>query len=287
VKLSTVRLNAKNGETFTLYPIGDVHLGSANCDKHLFWDTIDEVRTNPNARWIGMGDYAEWIGPRDKRWEAGGVDEMIINLACLDRIGDVYVEKIADMLRPIMDKCWGMGDGNHEQRFNEQGTNLTARIIQAAGGPGSLYLGWESIIRVVFSVGSGKEEHASHIPVRISCAHGWQAGRMDGGKVNQMEKLLAWIDADIYLRGHSHSKFVVPVTRLRTNQQFTKMIAHTCYVAMTGSFLRTYQQDAIGYGERAEYPPTTMGTPRFTLTPHRTDPGAGKKVFEVAIGAIQ
>ena len=280
LKLNTIQLKTKSGQTFTLYPLGDIHLGSANCDKHLFWDTLAEIRANPDARWIGMGDYCEWITPKDKRWEAGGIDEMIVNLASLDRIGDVYVEKIADMLKPIMDKCWGMGDGNHEQRFNEQGTNLTTRIIQAAGGAGSLYLGWESLTRVVFKL------NGANLPIRISCAHGWQGGRMDGAKVDAMEKLLAWIDADIYLRGHSHSKFVVPVTRLRTNQSFTKMVADRCYVAHTGSFLRTYQQDAIGYGERAEYPPTTLGVPRFLITPWRKHE-TNRHVSGIDIEAVQ
>jgi hypothetical protein len=265
VKLNNVRLKAKSSQTFTLYPLGDVHLGSANCDKQLFWDTIAEIRKNPDARWLGMGDMCEWITPKDKRWDAGGIDEMIVNLASIDRIGDVYVEKIADMLKPIMDKCWGMGDGNHEKKFAaEHGTNLTQRILQQSGAPGALYLGWEALTRVAIAVGN------CHTSVRIMTAHGWQGGRMDGAKVNQMEKLLGWIDADIYLHGHSHSKFIVPVARLRVNNSCTKIIDDNAFVAHTGSFLRTYQQNATGYGEQAGYPPTSLGVPRFLLTPRIT-----------------
>ena len=277
MRLNTVRLKVKSGQTITLYPLGDVHLGSANCDKQLFWHTVDEIRANPDARWLGMGDYCEWITPKDKRWQAGGIDEMIVNLASLDRIGDVYVEKMGSMLRPIIEKCWGMGDGNHEQHFaDEHHTNLTQRIIQEAGGPGALYLGWEALTRVAITVGN------QHTALRILTAHGWQGGRMDGAKVNQMEKLLAWVDADIYLHGHSHSKFVVPVARLRTNPTFTKVAADECFVAHTGSFLRTYQQDAVGYGEKAGYPPTSLGVPYFLIAVKQ-----GHKQIELDIRAVQ
>lgn len=36
MRLNTVRLTYQTGETWTLYPLGDVHFGSANCDKDLF-----------------------------------------------------------------------------------------------------------------------------------------------------------------------------------------------------------------------------------------------------------
>lgn len=263
MKLNTVRQAAKHGQTFTLYPLGDVHLGSANCDVDLFTRTVNAIRQDPAARWIGLGDYCEWITIRDPRWHAGGIDEKIINLANLDRIGDRYVEVMSDLLHPIMDKCWAFGDGNHEQKFAEfHQTNLSMRILERAGAPGDLYSGWAGMTRVVF-----EDDNQHRAATHIYHSHGWQGGRMSGAKVNQMEKLLAWIDADIYLHGHSHSRFIVPVDRLRTNHAFTKVKADKTYVAHTGSFLKTYQQDTVSYSERAGYPPTSLGTVRFHLTP--------------------
>jgi predicted phosphodiesterase len=263
MQLRTVREYTDNGTQYTFYPLGDIHLGSANCDVGHFLRTIDTIRENPNARWVGMGDYVEWITPKDKRWQAGGIDERIVNMANLDRIGDVYVEKISTLLRPIIDKCWAFGAGNHEKRFEaEHHTNLCRRILQECDASDELYTGWGAITRVVFHT-ARTEQH----PLRIFHSHGWQGGRMDGAKVNAAQRLMAYIDADIYLQGHSHSRFVVPASRLSVNQSWTRVTAQDVYVAHTGSFMRTYADNTDGYGEQAGYPPTSLGMVRFMITP--------------------
>ena len=264
MRLHTVRETCTLGDTYTLWPIGDIHLGSANCDKTALFKVVDTIRQDPNARWIGMGDYVEWITPKDKRWHAGGVDEAIVNMANLDRIGDVYVEKAATILRPIMDKCWGMGKGNHEGTFErEHHTNLTQRILQECGASGDLYTGWAAITQVCFEDGS---HHRSSI--RVFHSHGWQAGRLSGAKVNQLDHLMGWIDGcRVYLQGHSHDCVVKKKTKLDTNPSFSKLTAYDSYGAHTGSYLRTYQQGATAYGEEHGYPPVPIGPPTFLLTP--------------------
>jgi predicted phosphodiesterase len=262
VRVRTVRLGFDSGTTYTLWPLGDVHYGSANCDTALFDETIRAIKNDPQALWVGMGDMVECIAPNDKRWNAGGVDEKVVNLASQDRIGDVYVEKLAEKLKPIADKCIGYGDGNHEAAFDSHYyTNLSVRVLERIGQPDA-YNGWACLTRLAFQDGSNHRT-----ALRIFTQHGWQGGRMDGAKVNESRRLMAYIDADIYLTGHSHSKFIVPNTRLTVNPSWTREVAQTVYVAHTGSFLRTLQQDRVGYAERAGYPPTTLGTVRFTITP--------------------
>ncbi|MFA5387847.1 MAG: hypothetical protein WC322_05715 [Candidatus Paceibacterota bacterium] len=275
MRLHTVSESCKLGQTFTLWPISDIHLGSANCDKGAFFKTVDTIRQDPNARWIGVGDYVEWITPKDKRWHAGGIDKQIINMANLDRIGDAYVDAISTILRPIMDKCWGMGKGNHEGSFErEHHTNLTQRILQACNMPGDLYTGWAAITRVRF------EDHNSHrSSIRIFHSHGWQAGRLSGAKINQLDHLMGWIEGcRIYLQGHSHDRVVKTKTMLSTNSSFTKLVAEDSFGAHCGSYLRTYQQNATGYGEEKGYPPVPIGPPTFELTP--TDTGVMVKSIQ-------
>ena len=264
MRLHTVRESCTLGQRFTLIPLGDIHLGSDNCDKRAMVRVVDEIRRNPDARWIGIGDYVEWITPKDKRWHAGGIDEQIINLANLDRIGDAYVDAVSTILHPIMDKCWGMGKGNHEGTFErEHHTNLTQRILQQAGASGDLYTGWACITRVCF-----EDDNAHRSSVRVFHSHGWQAGRMAGAKVNQLDHLMGWIDGcRIYLQGHSHDRVVKTKTMLSTNPSFTKLTATDCYGAHCGSYLRTYQQNATGYGEEKGYPPVPIGPVRFYITP--------------------
>ena len=114
MRLRTVREEHESRDLLTFYPLGDIHLGSSNCDKKLLKETIAEIKANPKARWGGMGDYCEWITKDDPRFASGGIDEEIVRIGNLDRIGDVYVEALAEMLKPIADKCWFFGRGNHE-----------------------------------------------------------------------------------------------------------------------------------------------------------------------------
>ena len=262
MRIRTVRITYEPGTVYTLWPLGDVHYGSANCDTKLFDETIRAIREDEHALWLGMGDMVEAIAPNDKRWNAGGVDERVVNLASQDRIGDVYVEKLAAKLGRIAEKCIGYGDGNHEVVFgNHYYTNISVRVLEHLGIP-DMYNGWACLTRLAF-----EDANNHRTAVKVFSHHGWQGGRQDGAKVNESRRLMAYIDADLYLTGHSHSKFIVPNTRLDVNPSWTREVARTVYVAHTGSFLRTLNQDTVGYAERAGFPPTTLGPVRFTLTP--------------------
>ena len=275
MRLLTARERYKSGQTFRLIPLGDVHLGNANCDTKALWKTVLDIKQDKQARWIGMGDMVESIAPNDKRWSAGGIDVKIVNLASQDRIGDVYVEKVADILNHIADKCWAYGDGNHEDKFNAAYyTNLGVRILDQIGRP-ECYVGWSGITRVVFEHASGTMRTALY----VYHSHGYQAGRKDGAKVNGLDDLMGYIDGcHIYLQGHSHSRLVKTKTKLGWNPSFTRERAQTCFGAHTGSFLRTYQEGHSAYGERAGYPPVPIGPLEFLITPGRDG---------VAIKAIQ
>lgn len=262
MKIRTIRLRSGGGIVYTLWPLGDVHYGNASCDTKLFDETIRAIKEDEHALWLGMGDMVEAIAPNDPRWNAGGVDERVVNLASQDRIGDVYVDKMATKLRPIAEKCIGYGDGNHEVTFNRHYyTNISVRVLEAIGRP-DMYNGWACLTRLAFEHTGG-----ARTAVKVFSHHGWQSGRTDGAKVNESRRLMAYVDADIYLTGHSHSKFIVPNTRLDVNPSWTREVARTVYVAHTGSFLRTLEQNQVSYAERAGYPPTTLGPVRFTLRP--------------------
>jgi hypothetical protein len=270
----------KYGQTITLYPIGDIHLGSANCDRDLLFDTVSEIAANPDARWIGLGDYCEFISSRDRRFQAGGIDRKIIDIGAIDRICDVLVDKTADILRPIAGQCWGLGLGNHEASADAAyATALVPRILDKMGRP-DLYLGWAAITRVVMSV------HEARIPFRIFSAHGYQAGRKDGAKVNGLDDLMGYIDGcRIYLVGHSHSKLIKTKVKLSANQNFTALRSETVYGAHCGSFLRTYELGQSSYSERAGYPPTATGTVKFLLTPwKKSERIDGERVTNSGIG---
>jgi predicted phosphodiesterase len=266
VRLITRVVKSDLGEVWNLWPLGDFHLGSANCDTDLLDEAIRNVREDDHALWVGMGDMIEAIAPNDKRWDAGGIDEKIVNLASQDRIGDVFVEKLASRLAPIADKLVSYLDGNHERTFAKHYyTNLSERVLAAIGRT-ETYAATGAYVRIVF------EDRNNHrCPVRLFQAHGYQAGRKDGAAINGLDDLMAvHRDCDIVLVGHSHKRLINTRTWLGTNPSFTKLKAGRCFGAHTSSFLRTYEIDQSSYAEVKLYPPTSLGPIRFSIE-HRMD----------------
>jgi len=102
MKFHYERLDMKD---FTLYPIGDWHLGSAQCNEAFIKQTIDEIKDNPQARWVGMGDMMEnaLIGSRS--------DVYTQTIPPKDQM-----DHIVELLTPIKEKGLFLIAGNHEQR---------------------------------------------------------------------------------------------------------------------------------------------------------------------------
>ena len=96
-----------------IYPLGDVHLGSKECDLNLLQDWIETVKNDPNGYVVLIGD--------------------IMNMGLRNSKSNVYEETLSPMeqkelcfklLNPISDKIIGGCSGNHEYRsVKEVGTN--------------------------------------------------------------------------------------------------------------------------------------------------------------------
>ena len=61
MEFRTVRENYQPGQVFSLYPMGDMHVGTKAVSKKRLFALRNQILNDPDARWIGMGDYMEWI----------------------------------------------------------------------------------------------------------------------------------------------------------------------------------------------------------------------------------
>lgn len=96
-----------------LYPLGDVHIGSRECNLNLLKQWIDKVEQDPNGRVVLIGD--------------------IMNMGLRNSRSNVYEEALSpfeqkeltyELLSPIADKILAGCSGNHEYRnVKEVGTN--------------------------------------------------------------------------------------------------------------------------------------------------------------------
>lgn len=246
-------------ESVTLYPLGDIHLGAAACDLDSLRATIAEVRDDPEALWLGMGDYAEAIVLQDKRFDLKSVDPRF--LPRLDDVANACFEELADLFAPVAKKCIGLLVGNHEE-------TLRLKFSQDVHGAlclrlGLKNLGYDSLIRWKFVRPNG-----SSSTVRVFASHGTIAGRRDGTKVNRIEDLARNFDADLYLVGHGHSQIAHRSVQLQVPSDGTlKMQERLRLGCMTGTFRRSYQEGTRDYSEKSHFAPPVIGCPRIRIRP--------------------
>jgi hypothetical protein len=202
---------------FDFYPIGDVHFGSAQCDIEFFKRVVTEIKDNPDAFWVGMGDFIEnaIVGSKSDVYTQTMPPREQINYIC-------------DLLMPIKDKGLFLIAGNHEQR--------TMRVVGLC--PEEHMAARLNIPFMGFSCYASLLTNSAHTPYGFSCYchHNYGGGYTAGGKVNRAESLRRITPtADAIFSGHFHTTSRMPVTWFDIGRE--QVIKHTGYDYITGSCL--------------------------------------------------
>jgi len=246
------RITYKYGDTFTLKPIADVHLGAVACDEKAFKDYLAD--SDDKTLFLGIGDLYDAIIVTDKRYDKSS------DASDGDDIVDFQVNKGVELLMPYKDKILGMGYGNHERTIiRRSGSDMMKRTCRRLGVP---ELGYSGLFKLIFRM-----EHGVGRSVVIRYHHGWGGGsRTQGADLTKYSKDVAYWDADLFLYGHVHKKQDDEVPRL--SLRGTKLIAKPKTMVICGTFLKTYldSSDAT-YSEVSGYPPTTIGGVNIDITP--------------------
>ena len=95
--------NIKRPDLFKIVPLGDVHIGAAACDEELFRSVVKGIAQDPDAYWIGMGDYCDWINVQDRRSNLGVLADWI-SVSDLVDLGSVQRERFCEIVSPIAHK---------------------------------------------------------------------------------------------------------------------------------------------------------------------------------------
>jgi len=258
-----VKFFSKDFDTkwITLYPLGDWHLGSRQCDIPFIEQVIAEIKHNPNAYWVGMGDLME--------------------NAIVGSKSDVYLQNfppkeqmdlIVKMLMPIKDRGLFLIAGNHEARTMRQVGIIPEQYI-------SVCLGVPYMDYSCLATFSMKKAHAPH---DFTCYfhHNYGGGYTNGGKVNRadcLRKICPTVDAAF--SGHFHVTSRIPTTWFEAG--VTSAIRRTGYDYITGSALRWTES----YAEEKAKPASTIEFIKVTLigsTGGQAD--SRRQVYEVITG---
>jgi len=183
-----------DAKQFTLYPIGDWHLGSRQCDFNFVTKVIGIIKDDPDGYWVGMGDFME-------NAIAGSKSDMYKQLLPPRE----QMDTIVDILTPIREKGLFLLAGNHEQRTTRVvGLNPEEYIATRLGVP----FGGFSCLSVFDLL-------QAHAPRTFTCYfhHNYGGGTTFGGKINRAERLRRITPtADAIFSGHFHVTSRIPVS---------------------------------------------------------------------------
>ena len=250
---------------FNLYPIGDIHYGSAACDVPAFLSRISDAKNDPNGFVLGMGDYCEHINMGDKRFDIRSVDPKLLKR--LDDLPGYCTRFLVESFGPVRCKIIGLLTGNHEDKLRLRDSNDVHGAMCI--GLQAKNLGYDSIIRWKFvRKGATKKSRPSSTVIKIMASHSTIASRQDGGKLNRMLGMSTIFNARLLLFGHGHSGLVGHRIMLDVPESGTmRLVERPQTVVMTGSFRRGYTEGTLDYAEKAGYNPSVIGAPMVRIRP--------------------
>lgn len=255
-----------------IYCLGDIHTGTIHCVEDDVKRKIQEIKRE-RAYWIGMGDYAEWITPSDKRYDPS--QRAIAEWVEPDNIGECQIKFLVDLFSPIKDKCIGLLYGNHEESiriFNHENVqkNLCDRLNVSN-------LGYSAMVRFYFNRQNSNEQHV----LRGAFTHGAGAAITEGAKTNSLMRFMKAFNADFHAYGHLHDFIPKSLSKMSVDGDYGKgkIKQKVSMGAITGCWFRTYTQGVIAsYGERKAYPPTEICCAYFSIDPTTGLVNVGKSI---------
>lgn len=269
--------HASRTDTFKIWALADFHLGNAGTHEKMLDAHLAQISADPFSFWVGVGDYADYIGYKDKRFDPAtlGADLMISDLG---KLGRVLTERVRDKLKPIAGKCLGLAYGNHEAKYmqQEEQQDLHAWLCSELAVPN---LGYSFLMDVIFMRKNSPSKFGKVFakPGGKGCAvakfrlyghHGAGASSTPSGKARRLQTFMESFRADAYVMGHVHGKHVENLVEVGADRGCGELIEHTRIGTITGSYLKTYQQGPVaGYGEQAGYKPSPLGAAIIEFTP--------------------
>jgi hypothetical protein len=252
-------------DVFSLWFLGDLHVGAASCDERAIRDTVKQIRADPLARWFSLGDLAEFIPRSDWRFRQSRLAPWIRGLDAdyCDDIVDQQLRWLITELGPIAGQCLGALYGNHEDKHLAKWERDVHRHLCRELKLENLTN--EALVRVTFT--RGRVSNARSLDVYLH--HGWFAGRKSGAKVNNLHDLFGQFDVDIVAVGHGHDRMIAPPFTTLYMAQNGELAKRRRYALMTGAYLKSHEQGVTCYASDKGYRSADLGAVRLLYKPNR------------------
>lgn len=255
--LHEVQIPYKYGDTITLKPLFDAHVGNRYCDIRALRAYLAD--SDDKTYIIGGGDLIDAVVTKDiKRYTKASDD------TDGDDIIDIQLNKLQEILEPYKDRIIGLGTGNHESTITKyHGTNPMRRLARRLN---TVSLGFSWLVRLRFREAKGRGR-----TLTIRGHHGWGGGsRTQGADLTKYSKDIAYWAADMFLYGHVHRRQSDHIDRLAWVGG-KKLISKPKHIFICGTFLKTLSDtDDATYSEEKGYPPVSIGGINIRIQPSGT-----------------
>ena len=201
----------KNWEQWVLLT-SDVHKDSKKCDTSLLKKCFDEA-IEKNAVIIDNGDWFDVMGGKyDKRTTKGDIKPEFQ----YGNYFDLVIEDSVEFLKPYAKNIAVLGEGNHEQSVNTRHErNLTKSLIKElnlAGG-NIIHQQYAGFVKFKFQ-SKNKNSTGARTSYTMYRHHGMGGNAPVTMGVINTNRTQIQIDADIYVYGHIHQKWLVYRTKM-------------------------------------------------------------------------
>jgi hypothetical protein len=260
-----------------IWNLSDIHWMSKACAEDEVRADIKRIKDDPYSFWLGGGDYCDFIGHSDKRFDPDAVAEWV-NVKDLGDLGRVGMTQLRDLFWPIKHKCLGLLIGNHEKKYELKTENdsLHAWLCEELEVPNLQYSAFFDLVLCRGPVKRPRLQmespsYTSRRQFRVFCHHGAGFATTPGGKLNKLIQFMQSFEADLYFCGHVHDRTARKEPTITVDKNCKKLTHRSRLGVIAGSYLKTYQQGVTTYGEQRGYRPTALGASVVEITPLNED----------------
>lgn len=230
-----------------IVPISDLHLGHSGCNIEKFEKVLQLIYETPDCYTILLGDQTETA----TRTSIGlGMFEENFHI-------EDQMEIMAKALKPLVDsgKVLGALTGNHEMRIAYSVKINPAKMV--ADTLGIPYFGYQGYL--LLKVGDVNYHIVAH--------HGSGSGVSAAAKLNASKKLGSFVDADLFLTGHTHGLLEDKDIRYHINEETGSVDPYLRHYVVCGSFLEYWNS----YPEMKGLAPAITGVAGIRLDNRKKD----------------
>ena len=249
-------LHYKINDEINVFFLGDIHEGSANHASKPFKRAIQYIVDTPDSYVIGMGDYADCITHRDKRFNPSEIDRSY-SIRDLKDLPNIQMNRLAKQLDPIRDKFIAWLYGNHEEAFSKYNSfDPLAKLVYLMGSDAPR-LGYTGVLRLGIIRQDNRKTPNYYFDIDLNHGEGG-GGRREGYPINIVHDVFRWTSGDIKVMGHIH-QMATDCKKFSFVDRNLNMKMQKVLYGSNGCFMYKRKEGTRGYFESKPGPYSGIG----------------------------